>query len=670
MEKPKREGQAKGKKKKSTYTCPRCNKIFGNTFGFNYHTKNNVCSSDGRIRPGSILQSVSALSKGDRFVTKWGVVEVVSDPYTTPLVDNTMTEASWREKRKQKKKLESKAKQNEKRFWVNAAGNRLRRLMLQNLYLAAGRSPNIRQNEIWKAYLGHYTPPEQSEYTPSQTEQNEGFVEGADRIVECIFVSDERQKVYDLESKKNSEDVLPSRQSTVDLVSAPPMRLYLPRRDLCHHYTAVKPVFCCSKCGQDYISRPREHVRENVCEERAKREAEKRQEVVEQVDDLVRKRWTRVENRKAKDREKTQQKTIKKIKKEPPRDLFPSMYPQVFESLGFRFGSIEKNSNSRERLRRQVREMKMKAKEQAQNIRRRLREKLKQHNAAPNRRSKAKKRKKEDTVEENECAPPKRRQRRQYDVTPLKEEMIQVPPKDLLCDVIIDVSVFSEEIDKGRYPSIQRFHGNHDDTCNICRNEESGRLYKCAVCSNSQHIPCMMTVAFLRNPDPGPDDDFFCVECIRTIVRRRDRAEQRIIEKQQKMLEESGEVNRSAHHDSKEEKERKMPGCPQGGPGGLLCCKECSTLYERHMLTLSVDIERKNVEKEAKQLQELIELAEHAECRLRQMLEESEANKKRRRYLLLEKDSDEIESDDRVSEVNEPGIEGKTSLIKEGSGSP
>jgi hypothetical protein len=38
MEKPKRESQAKGKKKKSTHTCPRCNKIFGNMFGFNYHT--------------------------------------------------------------------------------------------------------------------------------------------------------------------------------------------------------------------------------------------------------------------------------------------------------------------------------------------------------------------------------------------------------------------------------------------------------------------------------------------------------------------------------------------------------------------------------------------------------------------------------------------------------
>lgn len=139
----------------------------------------------------------------------------------------------------------------------------------------------------------------------------------------------------------------------------------------------------------------------------------------------------------------------------------------------------------------------------------------------------------------------------------------------------------------------------------------------------------------------------------------------RIIEKQQKAVwEESGEANRLANHDSKEEKERKMPVCPQGGPGGLMCCKECSTLYERHMLTLSVDIERKNVEKETKQLQELIELAEHAQCRLRQMLEESTANKKRRRYLLLEKDSVEIKSDDIVSEINEPGIEEKTSLTE------
>lgn len=39
--KPKRESQAKEtkvKKKKSTHECPRCNKIFGNLFGFKYHT--------------------------------------------------------------------------------------------------------------------------------------------------------------------------------------------------------------------------------------------------------------------------------------------------------------------------------------------------------------------------------------------------------------------------------------------------------------------------------------------------------------------------------------------------------------------------------------------------------------------------------------------------------
>lgn len=99
---------------------------------------------------------------------------------------------------------------------------------------------------------------------------------------------------------------------------------------------------------------------------------------------------------------------------------------------------------------------------------------------------------------------------------------------------MIDTRVLVQEIDGGRYPSINRRAARNPDTgkyagrCPICRTDDPV-LLKCNFCPRSVHITCARLKFTL--PDPEPYDDFICTVCIQSITHRRNRAERRRIEK-------------------------------------------------------------------------------------------------------------------------------------------
>ena len=105
-----------------------------------------------------------------------------------------------------------------------------------------------------------------------------------------------------------------------------------------------------------------------------------------------------------------------------------------------------------------------------------------------------------------------------------------------LCDrpPMIDTRVFVQEIDAGRYPSINRRaaqktdKGQYAGKCPICRTAEPV-LQKCNFCPRNVHITCARLKVTL--PDPEPYDDFICTVCIQAITHRRNRAERRRIER-------------------------------------------------------------------------------------------------------------------------------------------
>ena len=100
---------------------------------------------------------------------------------------------------------------------------------------------------------------------------------------------------------------------------------------------------------------------------------------------------------------------------------------------------------------------------------------------------------------------------------------------------LIDTRVIVQEIDAGRYPSINRqaalkpAKGVHADKCFICKSIGNRPLNKCNFCPQKVHIACARSKWTL--PEPEPYDDFICTQCIQSVVHRRNRAERRKIER-------------------------------------------------------------------------------------------------------------------------------------------
>jgi hypothetical protein len=100
---------------------------------------------------------------------------------------------------------------------------------------------------------------------------------------------------------------------------------------------------------------------------------------------------------------------------------------------------------------------------------------------------------------------------------------------------VIDTRVFVAEVEAGRYPSIKRYSGLHDNCCAICKQTESPsfpgqiQLLPCDFCKQSVHFACIHTKWTVK--DPEPEDDFLCHSCIQVVIARRNRAEKRRLEK-------------------------------------------------------------------------------------------------------------------------------------------
>jgi hypothetical protein len=60
--------------------------------------------------------------------------------------------------------------------------------------------------------------------------------------------------------------------------------------------------------------------------------------------------------------------------------------------------------------------------------------------------------------------------------------------------------------------------------------------------------------------------------------------------------------------------------CPQGGPGGLICCTACMANYSKYLSTTYKDIEEQKTAKIGEELTELLQFTEDAKSRLSQTI--------------------------------------------------
>lgn len=222
--------------------------------------------------------------------------------------------------------------------------------------------------------------------------------------------------------------------------------------------------------------------------------------------------------------------------------------------------------------------------------------------------------------------------------------------------VVIDTQVLATECESGRYPSINRFYGEHEMMCTLCKkSEDTTPLINCDFCKNSVHQLCIDKRMLLKDPqviirENEPDDNPMCHECISTCLFRRWRAETRRVTKWQHELAKAGlgnvpeaaalteEVNllnsdKATEIQSGEDDAPTYNPCPDGGPGGLICCSYCTASYSRFLSNTAKEMEAQSVSRVGKEVSEILELLSDAKERLQRASDVSQSNENRRSLL-------------------------------------
>ncbi len=481
------------------------------------------------------------LLPGSRFVTSFGVVEVVADNRAIPTAsypDNlkhlTRQWSSWKSKRdaQMNRVLATAAVRQRTRRYNLAASMSTNDSSHDNRTNARG----LTQQAVWKIYFGgNPTLIPKSEWSaPSTLGPTRGdpmFPQDSypDRIVECIQIPDQRKKFLGLDDNEwfgnDGNDTVsqdgPNRMG----------RLYLQRKLLTEPYKQEISVRCCPSCGVYFNSRPgiKFHIDSQVCK-KAKARAQAAQKNLQEIEAIAR-------------RPPPSRRVPVKRAGKPKKKKEDSMYPQVWLSLGFHLLPNKTPTQLvyaplKEEAPEEPPDMDV---EEPDTVLRGLRATLQFVTMVQNVTlgpiypevfmslgfiQPRKKRKRNDDGEEEDHTGElgryrPRRKRRTLPKPP-------PPPKPL--PPIIDVRALADEVDIGRYPSVKRYKGDdHQDKCFICH--KVGTLYCCEFCTKAVHMECMLEKFTIKVPEP--EDDFMCHRCIQYILQRRARAEKRRMRKQQ-----------------------------------------------------------------------------------------------------------------------------------------
>ena len=217
--------------------------------------------------------------------------------------------------------------------------------------------------------------------------------------------------------------------------------------------------------------------------------------------------------------------------------------------------------------------------------------------------------------------------------------------------IVIDTQVLAAECDSGRYPSINRYNGDHDEQCTICNLSDDVPLISCDYCKNSVHQLCLDKKMLGKDPqviirENEPDDTPMCHTCISTCMFRRWRAESRRSMKWQQELAKAGlggapaaanlngeiNLNDDNLNDGDLDKPTYEP-CPDGGPGGLICCSYCTAAYSRFLSNTANEMEAQSVSRVGQEVSEILELLADAKRRLQRASSVSQSNEIRRGLL-------------------------------------
>jgi hypothetical protein len=550
-------------------TCPDCHRVFTSVLGMTYHREKAVCHRKGQKDAGTESSALpfGTLEAGSKFVTNWGVVQVIRDDRATPVAEPLQKPKDLARSFQAHKS--SRENQLEKQYATLAVLSLTRRKQLLEEYKTKADS-NITPQSVWMAYFGTREDPREipksrqaAPFRLGQLRDDPLAPENAfaDRIVECIAIADDRRRFVGLYD--DSETTGSSSMGRY------PTKLFLSRRLLTESYNPSGSIHMCPSCGRSFGSKPgcKYHLVSKVCTSKSDAQGELRQKRLRDIEDrslrllakgagperrkyrppqpvhrdipamdsvTPHKRLDSVSddddtNKLAAQLQEKEQKTydtrkeenvpspdecikelFQQLRFEQSKQLGP-MYTDVFRVLKFK-RYVSRPAKKRKKRKIVVKKIKV--------VKKVKRSKASKESTTLD--GTSKKSKKTEVVSTRSTYPSL-----VLPPPPLPTQFIQtqshipIPP-------IIDTRVLVGEVDAGRYPSIKRDPARtNQDICSICK--RGNRLVACDFCPLSVHFRCVRTKYLLK--DPEPEDDFMCNTRIQYIWHRRARAEKRRIQK-------------------------------------------------------------------------------------------------------------------------------------------
>jgi hypothetical protein len=565
-------------------TCPLCKRVFTSILGRNYHVDKKVCEAKKQNK--NTVGPNPVLKPGQRFATKFGVVQVLNDSRAKPTAvysDNFQTESKNYARVKGVYDVRQKNLQK-----VNTIKHYAKRSRLSTLFEAG----KITQQSVFLTSLGVEDPlqlslKEQSHSAPSSilrpnpSEPEDSY---PSRIVECIVIADKRQRFLGDTSE-------PSSVKPHGFVSC---KMFLQRRLLTQPYYEHLELYCCQHCGQEFTSRlgVKHHLQTQGClmkKQKLRNASEKFLETLIRGQEFPSDEHNMEEESSEIDKAlnsngllKTPviKKRVYKRKKEKSVANV-SVYPQVILALGFKLlprsimptktGAISaftdplppvdehSESDTEAATKRpridppQRKDVKMKTKQpdviDPRNVLADLTTALNIEQAKflgpvysfvfdslgfekPGKKSsKEKKKPKQKAKTKTKPRPTKKAVTSKVKPVRAKRPPSRVQPAPHNHRFLhIDMRVLVDEALTGRYPSVKRNGPDtvHEQACYIC-NGDAPALLECQFCNKSIHFKCMLTRYIVKEPDI--EDDFMCSNCINYLHHRRKRAEKRRLDK-------------------------------------------------------------------------------------------------------------------------------------------
>lgn len=513
-----------------------------------FDPENKVCQQGPNVGSKNIVLPV--LEAGSKFVTQFGVVEVVKDDRAVPT--GTTSQLPKKGTRKYAAARIPWEAKNAKIHEEIAKILRIRKKRIDSLF----ESGNLRKDSMFYAYYGGDPKekkisatalPKLNEIPKDPTHLEESF---PDRIVECRLCPDLRKR--SVSNQLNPSGLLQNCDSASANVK--PMTLFLQRKLLAQEYREEATNYVCQKCGKDFASQPgvTYHIKSDACGQKNATKRERREERENRIEQSATKMMLvgiEVESRprvhKKRSKASNQSKWERK-KKRRERGI----YAEAVLSLGFKLVKADMDLSEYPVLSKSDEpalfdngmvwrndEYAMADDEAAgiqfhapETILGTLRKKLEEERRllalkdadlkhGPMYKtvfqSLGYKKPRKRGIAAIQARVSKRQRKSTQEPAPL-------PP-------IIDTRALADEVDAGRYPSIKRNKDQeHADFCILCK--DGGELICCDFCTNTEHLFCIRTKFTVK--DPEPEDDFMCHRCIQSVLGKRSRAEKRRLEKQ------------------------------------------------------------------------------------------------------------------------------------------